>query len=387
MVKRKIIMATAIFIFLMHVVDFYGTEFTKSLVISTKQLENSLTSGDVNYVAPYLANEFVLNDYEPAISKQLFSSLIPVLGVHKIDSIRLNQRSNDTIFVSTVLSADKGLFDVELTFIEKDEAAFILKIEFDFSLKVRLGDKNKKETEPREIDLKLYRKLSDDLHFTYYDSDLENVAIEIIQKQKKGIQIAEKLLGEDLTFPLGLLLLNDSIEEVSINQPVIPICISGANYDEDLQSAMYLNWVYFHEVVELYLVFNKGIKDQNTRWFRDGMADYIAHRVCSELNPKVDSVLIANRMQSYKRLNGKADLASWIGTGQLDNEYSGHHSGSGAYAGALCFFTDLVDHYGDQVISCFFDHLIKNNNPDSAMLIAELSEITGEDIQARLLKY
>ncbi len=387
MVKRKIIMATAIFIFLMHVVDFYGTEFTRSLVISTKQLENSLTSGDVNYVAPYLDSEFVLNDYEPAISKQLFSSLIPVLGVHKIDSIRLNQRSNDTLFVSTVLLADKGLFDVELTFIEKDESAFILKIEFDFSLKVRLGDKSKKESEPREIDLKQYTKLSDDLLFTYYDSGLENVAVEIIQKQKKGIQIAEKLLGEDLTFPLGLLLLNNSIEEVSINQPVIPICISGANYDEDLQSAMYLNWVYFHEVVELHLVFNKGIKDQNTRWFRDGMADYIAHRVCSELNPEIDSVLIANRMQSYKRLNGRADLATWIGTGELDKEYSGHHSGSGAYAGALCFFTDLVDQYGDQVISCFFDHLIKNNNPDSAMLIAELSEITGEDIQERLLKY
>ena len=304
------------------------------------QLEKSFKMRSIQLVESYISDEFVINEMEPLFSKQMLAGLITSFPLKEIKNVETVSKNNDTLFVKCDFVIDKymGLFSkpMELVMLSHNNKAFIQQLLTDISFGVRVEDGS--DTSERKIlNLEDFSKVDNDIIPTYYGEGLSAIAKEINLKQVKGIEITDSILGEKLIIKMGLLLLNDDLMYSSIDQPVIPTSIKSANYDRDTFSSFIVNWAYFHELVELHLTIGKGIQDPNTRWFRDGLAEYVAHKVAQNLNPQADSIIMKGCMEAYTKVKGNANLLKWIGTGNEKN-MKGIEGGDGQYAAAMFFF-------------------------------------------------
>lgn len=355
------------------------------------QLEQSFKMRSIQFVEPHLSDEFTINTLEPLFSKQMLAGIINSLPIKKIKNREIVSQNHDTLFVKCDLVIDKylGIFSqsIEIVLISNNEETNIIQLLLDAGMEITVKNESESPETKKTLYLKDFSKVEDKKIPTYYDEELVDIANEINAKQVKGIEIAETILKEELVFKIGLLLLNDSLMNVSIDQPVIPVAIKTANYEDDTITSIFINWAYFHELVELHLVLGKGIKDPDTRWFRDGLADYISHRVAQELNPQCDSIMMQMRMKSYDEIGRKADLLTWIGTGDAKKKTLGIEGGVGQYAAAMLFFIDLTEKHGEEILPIIMNDLKKRRDVTNKILIKEMSKITGENIKKVLEKY
>lgn len=354
------------------------------------QLEKSFKMRSIQFIEPSLSDEFTFNTLEPLFSKQILAALINNLPVKRIKNREIVSQNNDTLFMKCDLVIDKylGMFSqpIDLVLLNGKEKTYIIQLILD-DTSISVTVENDSVSAEKQLYLKDYSKVESKTIATYYDEGLGNIANEINKKQEKGIEIVENILNEQLIFKIGLLLLNDSLNNANIDQPVIPVPILTANYENDTTTSFFINWAYFHELVEAHLAYGKNITNPDTRWFRDGLADYISHKVAQELNPQIDSIMMQRRMNSYDDIGRKADLLTWIGTGNMTKKASGIEGGSGQYAAAMLFFIDLTDEYGEEIIPQIMEALKKHKDITSKILIKEISKITGTDIKKVLEKY
>lgn len=360
-----------------------------------KQFEKSFKERSISSVEPYIAEGFTINDLDPLMSRTMLAGIVTSYPLKKIRKIRITDRVNDTVFIKCNLVIDKymGLFSetVSIKMLDSGDSLYFINMGLDVGISVTVKGGGTEENEDTQILLKDFSNITNGGVVTYYEEGLEVIAREINNKQVEGIKIANEILGERMFFNLGLLLMKDRLANAKIDQPVIPITIPDPEYDYDSDTAtgFFLNWAYFHEMVELHLALGKDIKSQDTRWFRDGLAEFVSHKVAKVLNPDTERIIIGKRMSSYEEIEGKANLLSWTGTGDMSSDMDGDEGGVGQYAASMLFFIDLTNDYGIEIISELLSSVSNSRKRDvtSQTLINELSKITGEDIRKRIEMY
>jgi len=362
-----------------------GHGFTKPIVEAAKQLENSLVQQKIEFVEPYLSENFILNNFEPSLSKKLFKSIIPVLEVKKLDSIKIDDIKSDTVFISTILDANKGYFKVQICMLQKEESSSILSIQFGMKLNVTLFSNGFNEESKVVNKLSDFHLIKQDDVYTYYEKGILELAGKVARIQYDGINQIQAMLGEELAFPLGVVLVSGEHSNMVITQPVIPVTITNENTLDSLGNLL-VNWIYFHELTELHMVYGKGVKDQNTRWFRDGLAEYLAYKVCCIQDPVLANSILKERKTIYRASSSKADLLNWIGTGKLQEKRVLKQNDTARYGAALVFFNELFKEYGDGILPQILSDL-KEGEVTSDSLLSALSKATGEDIKARIINY
>lgn len=362
-------------------------EFTKPILETAKQFENTLVQQKFEYIEPYLSKNFVLNDYDSSVSKKLFKSIIFFLEVNKIDSIRIDEVKSDTVFVSTMLNGKKGYFNVKITMLHKTEATKILSIKFGVKLNIKMGVSENDDNEALLVDdLSSYKLIKQEYIHTYYQPGSLDLANSIAKKQYSGSKLTESILGEELSFPLGILLLEKQDKNVVLSKPVIPITINK-DFTLDSISLMLSDWVYFHELVELHLIYGKNIKDPETRWFRDGLSDFVAYQICKRNNPKLAKRIFEQRKASYRKLNKSAELLLWTGTGQLLKQQEEQKFECGNYAAALFFFNDFLHEFNDISVSKILASINRKEVSSDNLIHVLKSLAGGEDIKERIKRY
>ncbi len=389
-------MKTRILFFIFSILFFCikcsSPEKQTNLEKTVKELEHSFKTQSIKFVEPYLADNFVINDFNPIVSKSFLGGIVSSLPVKKIKNIEIISRNKDTLFVNCDLVINKflGLFSetLKLKMLETKDTVYLLKMDVpignvNMNVSVSLGN----DTTSKQINLNNFSCVKNKKGLTYYDKGLEYIAKEVNQNQIKGINFVNEILGEKLSFPIGLLLINDSLQNTNIGQALMPVAINSKTFETDTLTNFFLNWAYFHELVEIHLVVGKFIKDPNTRWFREGLAEFVAHEVARKLNPKTDKIMISNRMKSYEKIGKKANLLNWIGTGDENIKRQGVQGGNGQYTAAMLFFIDLTNDYGKEIIPKVLTKLSGCSNIDSKIIIKELSILTGENIENRIKKY
>lgn len=360
------------------------------------QLEKAFKMLTIQHVEPILTDDFTINDYSPSFSRQMLAGLIIELPIKKIKKREVisDSGTETRIKCKMVIAKYLGIFSqrIELTLVDGDGKSYIKNLVLinqgpeGEGIGVEVDTGSEEGAPKKEIVLEELEVVETNGAATYYEDGLDEMAKEVHQVQTEGLQITEEILKEEPLFKLGYLLLKDSLTNMSIDEAVIPIPAAAESEEEKDLVLMMTNWVYFHEVTELHLVLGKGILDPNTRWFRDGLADYVAHTVAKQLNPEADSLVMATRVESYEPIKGKADLLNWIGTGS-EKKQKGFEGGSGHYAAAMFFFIDLTEKYGEEVIPNLLERLLDHKKITSKVLIKELSEITKADIKEMIESY
>ena len=388
--KRKLMFSGLLLLF------YFSSCSQKSAPENVQQTISALETGfkmkSIQHVTPVLSKSFSFNDFSPLLSKQVLAGIVNGFPLKEIKGIEVIENQNDTLQVTCKLVIDKfmGLLSqsIDLTLVNQNGQLVIQKLIIpDAEMEVNMEDDDRPDAKQQNIQLDDYHHLGYNEVPTFYEEGLEKIAAEVNEKQVAGIEIAEQIMGEELIFKLGLLLTKDSLKNAKIDQPVLPVTLNLPDYEADEKTGFFLNWAYFHELVELQLSLGKGIMDQNTRWFRDGMAEYVAHRVAYELNPLADSLMMKRRMNSYEEIDRKANLLEWIGTGNTDEKMEGIVGGPGQYTGALLFFIDLTEQYGEAIIPALLAKLTEQKDIDNEIIIKELSSLTGSDVTEKIEKY
>lgn len=107
-----------------------------------------------------------------------------------------------------------------------------------------------------------------------------------------------------------------------------------------------------HEIVEGTLVKKYKLKGYPFRWFRDGLAEYIAYQYCKMIAPQeAESYFIGSRLSSASTFAKDGNLLDWRGNGPIDKVDQGklygdrfiHFNEVGQYGRAFKFFKDLFE--------------------------------------------
>ncbi len=357
-------------------------------------LEKAFKMRTIQHIHPYLATDFRINENTPSFSLQMLAGLIIELPIKKIKSRKFLSDSSGIIRVTSkmVIAKYGGIFSqpIELTLTEKDNQYLIQEMELlgqnGEGIGVTVEVDNDGEIEQKEVKLEELEKIENDGAPTYFEKGSDSIATAINSIQVEGLKIAKHTLNEEILFKLGFLLMNDDMSNMSINEAVLPIVINNETDDDQELADIITYWVYFHEVTELHLLLGNGILDPKTRWFRDGLADYVAHKVAQDLNPRIDSIVMTERIASYEPIKGNAQLLKWIGTGS-EKKQTGIEGGSGQYAAAMLFFIDLTERYGEEIIPQLLSKLLLHKKISSRVIVKELSKLTGSNMKKMIKSY
>lgn len=394
-------MKTNAFLLTLYTLIFVNTAFSRvenpEADKTIDQLEYAFKMLSIQHVESSLSEDFTIDDYSKSLSRQILAGMITELPIKKIKAREVisNLNGERRISCKMVIAKYMGLFSqrIELTLIEENNKCFIKHLKLisqrpadEDAIGVAVEVDEEGEGEKREIILEELNALETNNAVTYYENELDSFAKEVHKVQYKGLEIVESILQEKIIFKLGYVIMKESLINMSINEAVLPISAQAKNEEEKEIQQLMINWVYFHEVTELHLLLGKGIMDPNTRWFRDGLADFVAWNVAKEFSKEAYSYMMNERTEAYEPIKGNADLLNWIGTGS-DSNQKGFEGGSGHYAASMFFFIDLTEKYGDKVIPQLMQNLLNYKKITSKVLIKELSSITGEDIKEVIESY
>lgn len=362
--------------------------------VTIDRIEEAFKKRTIIKVQPYLTDGFTINDNSPSFSKQMLAGLIIELPIKKIKARQVISTTEKeiTIGCKMVIAKYLGIFSqpIELTLLKENGSFMIHHMlitgQDGEGVGVTVEVDEGAATNEKAIRLEDLSKIESKGAITYYENGLHDDAVDINSTQIKGLGIAKNILGEDILFKMGFLLLKDTMANMSIDEAVIPVPLDDNSVEGQEFSGTIVNWVYFHEVTELHLLLGRGILDPKTRWFRDGLADYIAHSVAKQLNPEIDSLVMTERMEAYEKVKGNAQLLNWIGTGS-EKKQSGIEGGSGQYAAAMLFFIDLTNKYGEDIIHKLLDAISDVKNITSKVLVRELTGLTGANIKSMIESY
>ncbi len=383
----------AVFLVLFCSCESYSQSMRKSVRSTISLLEQSIKDKKTDPVEHLLADDFSVNGFDPIISRSVFSAIVTSFPIKRIRRVRITEVSSDTVYVSCNLVVDMylGIFSekVEVTMLRVDDQLQLLGLHLNSGMNVSVKVDGKEVSDQGELCLSNYPFIADDGIVMYYDSSLYDAARVMSERMGKGLDIAQDILGEKVGMVLPLLILDQTAESIQLTQPVIPVFLSHDDADKDTIAGIFLYWVYFHEFTELHLVTVKRMQAQDTRWFRDGLADYIAYKTASALHPPTAQYMRDGRMEAYDEIGRSADLLSWIGTGEKasSRRAAGHTGGSGQYAAAMLFFEDLVEEYGEEIIRQTLEATSQYSRVNSETLLRIMTDLTGEDMRARINRY
>jgi hypothetical protein len=191
-------------------------------------------------------------------------------------------------------------------------------------------------------------------------------------------------------------------------EPPFPVIVppdlqSLREADPNTQSSIYVTMPHeaLHQVVSKAL--DKGWRfDPQTRGLEDGLAEYIGHLVARELSPAAYQWHIKRRVEAVRDLLQRREHHTY----DLTREFPGHITMStslrressqepsqdssleelAGYSVALAFWLQIAQKHGEGVIKTFWQRLSQRGFPNAKEAAQILSELTGEDIWARLQK-
>jgi hypothetical protein len=146
-------------------------------------------------------------------------------------------------------------------------------------------------------------------------------------------------------------------------------------------------WAIPHEAMENSVV-KKIYHDRSNRWIGDGLSEYVSFITSGELAPKVQaSTLRSRRLEIQNLLELEENRTSYnlieeflYGTEREDRvEVAG-------YGVSLAFWLQIARKHSEGVIKTFWQRLSQRGFPSAKEAARILSELTGEDIWAKLQK-
>lgn len=151
-----------------------------------------------------------------------------------------------------------------------------------------------------------------------------------------------------------------------------------------------------HEITETALDINCGIHSPDTRWYRDGISEYIAYQICKEKDSTVfKNNFLTRRMNEYKNNIGQGNILDWRGNepkkkeqGKLIGDKYIYQIEYGQYGRSMKFFLDFVEDYGEEALQNIHIKLDGKKSVNQKKILKTIEKITGEkNIIARISKY
>lgn len=269
-----------------------------------------------------------------------------------------------------------------------------------------------KEGKPiQELKLDQMKRLRRGLFTIYFPDEHQSLAEEVLGVLKRIWSIARERFTMDfgrfgvaLVIPkegedLGGVILNRKIW--ALWDPIWPVLTPPGlqNLQEaDKDTLILIYWGMAHEAMEMKAA-KRLYHDPQARWVGDGLADYIGYIITSKLAPHVRDEMLARRQRRIQILLNQGreryDLTQEFlvrfrvrkgkDTGLSKQESNGLIADSG-YSVALAFWLQIVQKHGEGVIKEFWQRLSQRGFPNAKEAARILSELTGEDIWAKLQK-
>lgn len=257
-----------------------------------------------------------------------------------------------------------------------------------------------KISKPKIIDISKYKIISDKEHKVYYEkTNMTEAAKYCLYHLPIIDSLIKKFTGIYSNFPIHDVLIkktdkiNYTIKEENIWCQEISVpekFVSDSSFKQDFI------WTLGHEITEDLLV-KHNIKDENTRWYRDGMAEYIAYLIMNSIDPVFGRMHLKSRKLDLKLANKKTDLLEWGGSGDAHGNSNTidkiMKDGEGIseianYGRALFFFIDYYKKYGDDKIPQIHNKmLLLQNSVSSENIITIMNEVTGSDVKEMIKNY
>lgn len=247
--------------------------------------------------------------------------------------------------------------------------------------------------------------------FTIYLLGPRSLGEEVADVLERAWRIARERLGVDLgrcRVAVVVPKASENLGGVSLRgkiwvlwNPLMPILTSPdlqslqqAEADTDTLIAIY--WVIAHEAMEMKIA-KKLYRDRAARWVGDDLAEYMGYAITTELAPKVRDEMLARRRRNIQvglldhgRSHYDLTKEFLVKRGGKKGEASEQRPAEGisdpGYAVSLAFCLQIAQKHGEGVIKEFWQRLSRRGFPNAKEAARILSELTGEDIWAKLQK-
>jgi len=264
------------------------------------------------------------------------------------------------------------------------------------------------ETSPEKIKISAMNRLERNPFIIYYDKHNRSLAEEVAGILEQIWRIPQERLGlalgsfrvalivpkEEATNWNGALIEMSLLETIFIwigwQSPIFPLWFPyNVSTLQELGSMELFSiyWAIPHEAMENSVV-KKIYHDRSNRWIGDGLSEYVSFITSGELAPKVQaSILRSRRLEIQNLLELEENRTSYnlieeflYGTEREDRvEVAG-------YGVSLAFWLQIAQKHGEGVIKTFWQRLSQQGFPTAKEAARILSELTGEDIWAKLQK-
>lgn len=259
----------------------------------------------------------------------------------------------------------------------------------------------------QRIELSEMRYLQHGSLTVYFQDEHEHLAREVMKALEQVWQVPQKELSFDLgpfrialAAPRGevvswsgaiieMTVFETFLEWVGWEAQVWPLWFSKKvqNLQEADQLALFgIYWAIPHEAVE-FKIFRIMYHDRATRWIGDGLAEYISYTVSNELASQVRSrVLQARQKEIQTFLVLEQDRKIYDLTREFIYGEDHKDLPPVGYGISLAFWLHIAQQHGKSTIKTFWERVSQISRPSAQDAARILSELTGEDIWAKLQK-
>jgi len=268
----------------------------------------------------------------------------------------------------------------------------------------------KEEEKPiQEVNLASMEKLQHGKLAVYSFPEHRTLGEEVAQVLERSWRIVQERLDLDLgRFSIAVVVpkVDENLGGVRLKRrgiwalwdPIIPVLTSPGlqslqQADRDTLIAVY--WAMAHEAMELN-VLKKLYHDPAARWIGDGLAEYVGYTITSELAPHVREEMLAIRRrnvqlglvdQGYTQYDLTKEFLVIRGkSSDHQGQWPAGVTADPGYGVALAFWLQIAQKHGEGVIKTFWQRLSQRGFPSAKEAAQILSELTGEDIWAKLQK-
>ncbi len=160
---------------------------------------------------------------------------------------------------------------------------------------------------------------------------------------------------------------------------------------QDIPKTLPAVGVVCHEVAEMAMLYDMGIRGPFRRWFCEGAANCIAASCLRRFisAEAADAFLATWDPGIYKDIEPQVDLLDWRAVEwendipfQMDDKLRNAH-----YAYATTEVLALTSKYGPEVLPAIFREVDRVPNPDDDAILDAIKKVTGEDYRKQLGRY
>ena len=179
-----------------------------------------------------------------------------------------------------------------------------------------------------------------------------------------------------------------------MNQGVWPISVNNDPWEDSSQFTNTLFCVFPHELTEGILIQTYKVAKNETRWFRDGMAEFTVYQIAQKISHPTIERHINLRKMEYEHYKGNENILDWRAKQEIP-EYGALPIGNGyhfldqkkPYGRSLQFFIDLSEEYQLKIISDIYKELRKKKNAINKDIIDIINQLTKSNIQKKISTY